>query len=560
MKLVEKIIEELHFEEVIELTEVKNNIFQLITDNHTYQMQGRLNIWNHIEIIPGSITRDNIKANIETADFLVDIRSLTHMKESDLAYYLEELYHTEFSDTVVYDRNQKINFDNLLELDCARIDSYLPGHTKIIMNKGRIGWGAQDLKKYAPEYGNSFSLQWVALSKELLVTDMNNFFVKQKIILDLMGHKNIEAVKKQLGHSYEEYFVIIPIHPWQWDNHIVFKFYDYIEKKQLIRLEGIDRNFFATSSLRTLSSEDTSFDIKLSLSILNTSCIRGIDQKYIVNGSKISSFIKEIINKDNYLSQRMHSLSEIYSGCVKHNHFNRLNKISYHFKEYLGFLVREKSEKYCSDNEIAMPVAALLVENKDESLINYLINKSETSSEIWMRSYFKSVVAPIYYLQRKHGVGLVAHGQNIIVVLKNYIPVRVIVKDFQGDLRVDQRYKNTDVSNFLDILPQNYLIHDVFTGHFITFLRYLARTLYDSKLICEKRFYEILGDEMLLVDKEFSFVDKDNNLLKKKFEKVLVNKVRYVHGYGDGIKRPLPILGKEIKNPLVNKNKDKFYV
>lgn len=33
-------------------------------------------------------------------------------------------------------------------------------------------------------------------------------------------------------------------------------------------------------------------------------------------------------------------------------------------------------------------------------------------------------------------VALIAHGQNVTLVMKDYVPQRILLKDFQGDMRL----------------------------------------------------------------------------------------------------------------------------
>ena len=55
---------------------------------------------------------------------------------------------------------------------------------------------------------------------------------------------------------------------------------------------------------------------------------------------------------------------------------------------------------------------------------------------------FKHVVVPIYHLMAKYGVGIVAHGQNVTLVLEDNFPAGCLIKDFHGDLRlIDQPFE-----------------------------------------------------------------------------------------------------------------------
>lgn len=39
---------------------------------------------------------------------------------------------------------------------------------------------------------------------------------------------------------------------------------------------------------------------------------------------------------------------------------------------------------------------------------------------------------PFYHLLCRYGVALIAHGQNVTLVMKDYVPQRILLKDFEG--------------------------------------------------------------------------------------------------------------------------------
>lgn len=160
------------------------------------------------------------------------------------------------------------------------------------------------------------------------------------------------------------------------------------------------------------------------------------------------------------------------------------------------------------------------------------------------------------HLQTVHGLGLVSHGQNIIAVLKNGMPVRVLIKDFHGDLRISEQSIHRDKSEFnvLTRLKPEHLIHDLYTGHFITVLRYVSKVLREIFQITESNFYKLIAKEIHAYQQSYGILDKSVDLLRPEFEKVLVNKVRFIHGYDESHTRLTPLLGKNIKNPLCFQN------
>src|SRR5690606_17228107 len=116
----------------------------------------------------------------------------------------------------------------------------------------------------------------------------------------------------------------------------------------------------------------------------------------------------------------------------------------------------------------------------------------------WLKHYTTTVIVPLYHLQLKYGIGVVAHGQNIVVKTRQGLPVGLILKDFHGDLRLSNTHTSqfTALADRLTHLPPEHLIHDLITGHFITVLRFMSKALHDSNALTETQFYQIISQEI----------------------------------------------------------------
>jgi aerobactin synthase len=145
----------------------------------------------------------------------------------------------------------------------------------------------------------------------------------------------------------------------------------------------------------------------------------------------------------------------------------------------------------------------------------------------------------------------VAHGQNIVLIMKDYFPTGMILKDFHGDMRLSSELPVEGEKAFgsfkdrLTQLPRHYLIHDLITGSFITVHRFISLVMKESMNYPEENYYALMNQ--VLKDEPGSDI-----LLRPEFEKLLLNKVRFKIGYGDSDERPLPILGGPLKNPIAH--------
>ncbi len=542
--LVAKAIEELSFEEMIDFEVINSTYVLRINNQICYAFHGKISIWSGIQVKRETLVKLNegSKETIYFDDFFREVKDFIEIDDKTLAQFIEEGNQTIFSDVQVLEKYASLPSLIDKNYNFTLIDSLCSGHPKLILNKGRIGWGVSDLGKYAPESQKPFQLKWLIIKKKALTLGFNESFDYSKYLVEELGFSLDEL-------SEDEIF--IPVHPWQWDHYLKVQFGIQISNGDI--RESKQSGPFVTPqvSIRTMSVNGISqYDIKLSLSILNTSCVRGIPHRYIESGQLISNFMQKIVQEDPKLSQ-MDILEEVGAFAVKHRSFNKIEGGSYRFKELLGGVFRESVATKLNSGERAIPVAGLLINHHNFCFVKELIEYSGLIPSEWVRLYVINVLIPLYHLQVVHGIGLVAHGQNTILKLKNHTPVGVIIKDFHGDLRIStqSKHKESELQGILDELPTEYLIHDLFTGHFVTTLRYLSRILDERSILIEKDFYKVIFDEVKKYLKDQPTQD-ENNLIKEKFEKVLVNKVRFKMGYDETALRLKPMLGQHILNPI----------
>lgn len=557
--LVSKAIEELFYEEIIKIEVYEDNLLNLkCGENINYFFKAVFASFDSIWIDEKSIKKfkNNIEQEILARDFFIETQRNTQMTDETLAQFLEEMNQTLYCDCVILERNRQIKREEVLKMSFLEINSVLNGHPKLILNKGRLGWGVSDLEEYSPENANAFKLIWLAgLRKSMTIGEVNP--QDENFLNQMISKKELQSIKEKLGNNISKYY-IFPVHPWQWDRFIRIQYAQEIAYDQLIYL-GVYGDFYTPqTSIRTLSNFDQpkKLDIKLSLSILNTSSVRGISSKTIGVGHQISNLIKSIIENDQLLTEKnLISLSEVCAVNMPLETFDQIEKLQYRYKELLGCIWRESVDSKLIDKEVAFPVAALFHKHNDHYLIKDIVEKSGVSPIFWIKNYFNIVVIPLYHLQLKYGIGLVAHGQNTIVKMKNFNVTALIIKDFHGDLRIssDSVFTNHEIANFVEILPGEYLIHDLITGHLVTALRYLARAFYESFSMSDEIFFGLLGDVVKDYTEQIKLdfkMDSKVSMLRESIEKLLVNKVRFVAGYNDTRIRLKPILGRNMSNPL----------
>ncbi len=570
--LVAKALGELAYEQVLKPTLEENGagdgaLYRLdLQSGVSYRFCAWRSVWEHLLVRPDSVERieggrgEKVRS---AGQFFVDARADLEMDEIVLGNFLEEMHATLYSDMRLLESTKDLSVEELVEWDGNRLQSVLNGHPKILLNKGRMGWSADDLLRYAPESQENFQLFWAALDASRTKIGAGEGVELRKLYLESLSEADLSRFESEIskyGRDPHDY-VFIPVHPWQWDRYIAVQFAGEIATSEIIPL-GVAGDFYSPQiSLRTLSniSRPEKADIKLPLTILNTSAIRGIPSRYIGSAPSVSEAIARICKTDPVLKAAGTDVLKEKAGfAFEHPIFSQVKGAPYRYHEFLGAIWRESVVSKLAAGEKGIMTGSLFHQDFNKrSLIGAYICKSGLTAAEWLRRYFDVIVIPLYHLQIKYGLGLVAHGQNVMLRLKNYVPAGMWLKDFHGDLRLSstetelQKKFLSSVCEHLDRLPPHYLIHDLLTGHFLTVLRFISETLQECDGFPEREFYRILAERVRdYHELHGGPVEESVSLLNEKVHRVLLNKVRFRIGYADSAERPLPMLGEDLKNPL----------
>ncbi len=563
--LIVKSISELYYEEVLSgiVKEISKNKYVLeISDEISYHFDAFTGIWCDLVIDPESLRR-NDGQKPDAALFFSETQHLTKMSDITLANFLEEMLHTLYSDQIMLQKSASV--DQLYNLNSLDIETYLNGHPKLILNKGRLGWSPEDLSMYAPESRVGVQFDRIAINKNLLtISCQTEMSFEDVTTADLtkeeLEHFRVICNKNQI--DYQSYY-IVPVHPWQWENKIRIFFQKDISCKNIVYLGGGGDCYNPQISIRTFSNRANKqrLDVKLPVSVLNTSCVRGIPARHISIAAELSESVDYILKHDeNFLAARTDCLKDVAAFSYVAPEYRDIKDAPYRYKEFLGAIWREPSSGKLTGDERCLITGSLsYLDDNGNSLVGLLIEKSRLSIDDWLTLYFQKVVIPLYHLQSQYGIGLVAHGQNTLLKLKHNIPSGLIIKDFQGDLRINrnmpQKTRSTlprNVLSELDSLPSGHIIYDLITGHFVSVLRFISQALYRSHRYQEKYFYRLLGSVIATYEKKYPTQSNTPSLLAPYFQRVLLNKVRFEIGYQDYSVRPQPQLGSPLANPLVN--------
>ncbi|EGA64930.1 IucA/IucC family protein [Vibrio brasiliensis] len=563
-RMVAKIISEFAYEQAFRFEQDAQGYTLKLANQVSYQFQGSENIWGQVLIEPGSIVRQP-QQSISAALLMRDLQSLLNMTDDAFAEHLEDLNATLLSDCKLMQRKEALTARDLALLPCEQQQTYFDGHPKFAFNKGRRGWGSDDLKLYAPESERAFQLGWVAVEHSILQLATNDSVSWQELLNASMNEserKTLDSIVASYGVDIADYSYV-PVHPWQWSNKLSLLFIREMAEKKLIYLGEFGDQFLPQLSLRTLSNitRPDSYDIKLPLTIMNTSCYRGIPGRYILAGPTASDWIESVFSSDPLLVEKQAEvLQEPAAAFAAQADYQLLEQAPYRYHELLGVIWRESAASKLKQGEQAILMAALMEsDNQGNPLIAEYIERSGVSVETWLSKMFDAVVIPYYHLLCKYGVSLIAHGQNVTLVLENDLPKRILLKDFQGDMRlVDSDYPEqatleSSVKEVTVRLEEELIIHDLQTGHFVTTLRFISPLV--AKLgFSESQFYALLGQRIkayMAQQPDYQHRFSKFDLFKPRILRIGLNLAKFRHSTDASASRMLPDMDDMLDNPLV---------
>ncbi|RMB12094.1 IucA/IucC family protein [Eilatimonas milleporae] len=572
--LVAKTISELSYEEAFAPTETGPGehggaVFELVLKSGVrYRFQAWRRIWTQLDIDAGTLCRvdaGGLHTPLSAAQFFLDAAAETEMTPATLATYLRELYSTCAADMRIAAVRQGLSVGDFLDMAPGSLQSMLSGHPKAPASKGRIGWGVDDFEMYAPEHGTVWPLTWLAVSRDHCRFSLKAGMDMSDLVdasLDTGERSRLEALMRARGLDPASYLPV-PVHPWQWQNHLRTAYGDEIAAGRIVWLGPFGDRYRPQISLRTMTNEDRPgrLDVKLALTILNTSAYRGIPGKYIAIGPRLSAWLSGLCRRDPVLSSRnVQVLEEVAGAFYPHPAYDRIDGAPYQFQELLGVIWRENVFDDLGAGETAMLMATLMEEDDTgRPFISEIIARSGLEPDAWLERLFEAVLVPLYHLMCRYGIGTIAHGQNITLVLRDWVPSRLALKDFQGDFAlVDMPLREWDDldADILAALPRKpalHILHDLLTAHFVTVLRFISAGLARRDGYDEQRFYRICATVLARyrashpdLRERFALFD----ILAPTVKRVCINRARFRIGYGDSPERPLPIVGTDLANPL----------
>jgi siderophore synthetase component len=434
----------------------------------------------------------------------------------------------------------------------------------VIVNKSRLGFNYADYIQYAPEAEQPIQLCWVAAHKSRAAFRSLDRLDEQAFFEQELGQETVASFKRILiEHGVNAAgYTFIPVHPWQWNNKLLMQYAADIANKLLIPLGKGEDHYLPQQSIRTFYNTTHSHKhyVKTAISIVSTGNIRGLSPKQMAIAPRVTSWVMDLLQQDHYLqSLGLVLLGEVATVSYIHPYYHAIVDPPYQYKEFLGVLWRESAATYLQPGERIITMASLLyVDDAGNSFVGELAKRSELSMEAWLQAYLQAYLKPLLHIYYEHSLCVTPHGENIILVLKDDVPVRIIIKDFVDDIVLTEEAKEKLPRELAEgmIASSNKENVPLFIllGVFDAFFRYLGNVLHTYAGYHENAFWQQVYDVILeyqAAHPALTHKFEKYNLFVPEFKRFYINSVRLLgNAYEEKTSFAIPRKGGTLQNPL----------
>lgn len=445
----------------------------------------------------------------DVQEFVVLFRRELGLADAQLPLYLEELGSTlsghcfkQLHSTATAEELAAGTGDAVA--DFQRIEaSMTEGHPCFVANNGRAGLGTIDYLDYAPETGAAIELEWVAAH-----TSRAHFSAVDGLDVEALldgeldpGQRagfagRLEQACRSTGLDPEE-FLYLPVHPWQWEKKLAVTFAGDIATGHLVHLGASGDLYQPQQSIRTFFNRSAPgrHYVKTALSVVNMGFMRGLSAEYMKATPAINDWLQSVIDGDPELRRsRVGLIREVaavgYANPLFHSATDRHSA----YRKMLAALWRESPVGRLHDGESLATMASLLhVDAQGRSVAAALVRRSGLPADQWLERYFEAYLVPLVHCLVGHDLVFMPHGENVILVLRDGVPQRVLLKDLAEEVAVlgDRTPLPEAVERIRAQVPDAERRLVVFTDIVDCFLRFLAPFLERESLLTEDRFWDV---------------------------------------------------------------------
>lgn len=308
------------------------------------------------------------------------------------------------------------------------------GHSMHPLAKNRLGFDADDFFRYSPEFNKAFQLFYF-LAHPSIVLEQST---KDKSASELVKQQLFKSdAAKELMDTLKAHpeWKLVPMHPWQATymlKQAVTK--ELLKSNLLLALgEAGEKEFMATSSVRTVYAQHSEYMYKFSLNVQVTNAERINLPKELYAGTDISRLFATSWGK---------KLGSDFPDfcCITDPAFITL---SYNGHIINGFSTTLRTNPFKRGTSNVTPAASLCqdkiagVPNRLTHIIKTYATKhglaENPTAKKWFNQYLDLLLDPVVKIYNLYGLAIEAHQQNIAVGLNEEgFPEKIYYRDNQG--------------------------------------------------------------------------------------------------------------------------------
>ncbi|WP_448546467.1 GNAT family N-acetyltransferase [Thalassotalea fusca] len=493
------------FTPVLTVSSESGNHYTLLTDKGDieYRFRAKVLELNHWLIDEHSIKKleSNKEQPLDSIKFIIEFCHTLGIDKDKLPTYMEEISSTLYSSAYKYTKSN-LSAAALTQASYQQIEAAMnEGHPSFIANNGRIGFDAIDYLNFAPETGAPIKLIYLAAHKRRTHIALSNDLTYEQLLateFDRTLIDKFECLIKEKGLNPSDY-LLMPVHPWQWFNKLASIFAADIACSDLICLGYSEDDYQAQQSIRTFFN--TSFPhkhyVKTALSVLNMGFMRGLSSYYMRSTPAINDWLLQLVQNDTFIQANGFSIiREVAAIGYSNPYYEREEIGDSPYKKMLAALWRESPLPKLEPNQKLMTMASLLhIDTQGKALLVELIAQSGLSTDKWLMQYFNAYLTPLIHFFYQHKLVFMPHGENIIMVMENDVPVKVIMKDIGEEIAIlnSDIQLPDEVQRISVTVPEELEILSIFTDVFDCIFRYLSAILVEHTDFSEKNFWALVA-------------------------------------------------------------------
>ncbi|MGW1732779.1 IucA/IucC family protein [Streptomyces sp. NPDC001999] len=469
-----------------------------------YRFGARRFALDHWQVDAASVTRHRHgqELPLDALEFFIEMRETLGLSAEILPVYLEEISST-LAGTAYKLTKEPVTSAELVAAGFQAIETGMTeGHPCFVANNGRLGFGVDEYRAYAPEAASGIRLIWLAARRDRATFTAGAGLDYSTLIDGELGEETrarFAATMTGLGLDLDDY-LLIPVHPWQWWNKLAVTFAGELAQRHLVCLGEGDDSYLAQQSIRTFfnTSNPDKHYVKTALSVLNMGFMRGLSAAYMEATPAINDWLAGLIERDEVLRAAGFSIIRERAAIGYHHRaYEAATAKGSPYLKMLAALWRESPVPGLAAGERVATMASLVhTDHEGNSVAGALIAESGLAPAAWLRRYLDAYLVPVLHSFYAYDLVYMPHGENVILVVEDGVVTRTVFKDIAEEIAVmdPDAVLPPQVERIRAEVPDDMKLLSVLTDVFDCFFRFLAAGLATESILDEDTFWRTVAE------------------------------------------------------------------